>query len=122
MPESIFETAAEGNDGVVLAGTGLGHVSSDWLPAIRKAVGEGKAVVVTTQCLQGRVNLNVYETGRDLQKVGVISGEDMLPETALVKLMWVLGHTKDLAKVSELMITDLVGEMNDSIAIDQYPW
>lgn len=122
MPASIFERTAEENDGMVLAGTGLGHVSSEWLPAIRKAVDGGKAVVMTTQCLQGRVNLNVYETGRDLQKAGVISGEDMLPETALVKLMWVLGHTRDLAEVSRLMTTNLIGEINESITIDQYPW
>jgi len=53
-------------------------------------------VVMTSQCLGGRVNLNVYDTGRDLLSAGVIPGEDMLPETALVKLMWVLGRTERL--------------------------
>jgi glutamyl-tRNA(Gln) amidotransferase subunit D len=68
---------------------------------------------MTTQCLEGRVNLNVYDTGRDLLSVGVIPGEDMLPETALVKLMWVLGRTNESGKIRELMLTDLRGEISE---------
>jgi len=68
---------------------------------------------MTSQCLGGRVNLNVYDTGRDLLSAGVIPGEDMLPETALVKLMWVLGRTDDMEEVARLMASNLRGEISE---------
>jgi glutamyl-tRNA(Gln) amidotransferase subunit D len=73
---------------------------------------------MTSQCLYGRVNLNVYNTGRDLITAGVIPGEDMLPETAYVKLMWVLGQTSDGEEVRRLMTTDLRGEIRERREID----
>jgi glutamyl-tRNA(Gln) amidotransferase subunit D len=73
---------------------------------------------MTSQCLYGRVNLNVYNTGRDLITAGVISGEDMLPETAYVKLMWVLGQTSNDGEIRRLMITDLRGEITERREID----
>ncbi|MCX6663242.1 MAG: Glu-tRNA(Gln) amidotransferase subunit GatD, partial [Euryarchaeota archaeon] len=76
--------------GLVLAGTGLGHISVKLLPRITKLIKNGSIIIMTSQCLFGRVNMRVYSAGRDLIKAGVISGEDMLPETAYVKLMWVL--------------------------------
>src|SRR5581483_4727534 len=79
-------------DGVVLVGTGLGHVAERTFPAMEKLQREGKFVVMASQCLSGRVNMNVYSTGRDLQRLGVIPAEDMLPEVAYVKAMWVLAH------------------------------
>ena len=75
---------------------------------------------MTTQCLNGRVGLRVYDKGRDLLAAGVIPGEDMLPEVALVKLMWVLGHTKDPDEIRELMMTNLAGEINPTITMDEY--
>ncbi len=111
-PETLGRFA-EGLRGMVIAGTGLGHVSKDLVKALKKLVSEGKTIVMTTQCLEGRVNLNVYDTGRDLLSAGVIPGEDMLPETALVKLMWALGRTDDPEKVREIMITDLRGEISE---------
>ncbi len=104
---------AEGLRGLVIAGTGLGHVSKDLVKGLKILTSQGMTVVMTTQCLEGRVNLNVYDTGRDLLSAGVISGEDMLPETALVKLMWVLGRTDDKDKVRELMLTNLRGEFSE---------
>ena len=65
---------------------------------------------MTSQCLNGRVCDRVYDTGRDLLDAGIIEGEDMLPEVAFVKLMWVLGNEKDPKKIKELMKTDLRGE------------
>jgi len=106
--------------GLVIAGTGLGHVARDLAPVLGRAIRDGVAVVMTTQTLQGRVNMNVYDTGRDLIKAGVISGEDMLPETALVKLMWVLGHTRDLKEVARSMATNVVGELNPRIGLDAF--
>ena len=112
MRPAILARTLEEHRGVVIAGTGLGHIGGICLPPIREAIAKGTTVVMTTQCLEGTVDLEVYATGRDLLRAGVISGGDMIPETALVKLMWVLGQTKDLAEVKRLMQTDLVGELN----------
>ncbi|MDD1673162.1 MAG: asparaginase domain-containing protein, partial [Methanomicrobiales archaeon] len=101
----------EGYRGLVIAGTGLGHVASAWVPRIRELIDGGTAVVMTSQCLHGRVCDRVYDTGRDLLKIGVIEGEDMLPETALVKLAWVLGTRPDPEHVRTLMQTNLRGEI-----------
>jgi len=69
-------------------------------------------VAMTSQCLWGRVNMNVYDTGRDLLAMGVIPLEDMLPETALVKLMWVLGQTKDPEGAKRLLTTNIAYEIS----------
>jgi glutamyl-tRNA(Gln) amidotransferase subunit D len=102
----------EGYSGVVLAGTGLGHVSTALIPPLTKLIDGGTMVVMTSQCLQGRVCDRVYDTGRDLLAAGVIEGGDMLPEVALVKLMWVLANEKNAEKAAILMQTDLKGECN----------
>lgn len=100
-----------GYKGMVVEGTGLGHVSAEWIPRVASVVNQGIPVVITSQCLYGTVCDRVYDTGRDLLHAGVIEGEDMLPETALVKLMWVLGQTTDMKEVRALMHENLVGEI-----------
>jgi glutamyl-tRNA(Gln) amidotransferase subunit D len=104
--------AYEEYKGLVLAGTGLGHVSTSLLPSLQKLIKSGTVVVMTSQCMQGRVCDRVYDTGRDLLTAGVIEGGDMLPEVALVKMMWVLGNERDPEKVAALMQADLKGECN----------
>jgi glutamyl-tRNA(Gln) amidotransferase subunit D len=104
----IDETA----DGVVIEGTGLGHTHTDWIEAIEKHDG---VVVMTSQCLEGRVCDRVYDTGRDLLDAGVVEAEDTLPETAYVKLMWALENTD---KPRERMREDLAGELTRS----SRPW
>ncbi len=111
MSPDIFR-AYESYKGLVLAGTGLGHVSTLLIPAITKLIEAGTLVVMTSQCMHGRVCDRVYDTGRDLLNAGVIEGGDMLPEVALVKLMWVLGNVKDKTKADAMMQTDLKGELN----------
>ncbi len=111
MEENVIRAFA-GYRGLVLAGTGLGHTSTSLIPAIRDLVRDGTLVVMTSQCLNGRVCDRVYDTGRDLLKAGVVEGGDMLPETALTKLMWVLGNEKDGEKAGALMQQDLAGECN----------
>lgn len=115
-----FEAQTDDAHGIVIAGTGLGHVSDELVMPVRRAVHKGKPVVMTTQCLNGRVGLRVYDKGRDLLAAGVIPGEDMLPEVALVKLMWVLGRTTEPTEVRELMTTNLAGEINPAITLDEY--
>ena len=111
-----FMSIVEGKNGVVIAGTGLGHVNEKLIPCIEELTSRGIPVVMTTQCLWGRVNLNVYSTGRKLKKAGVISGEDMLPETALVKLMWALGHDDAIA----IMKKNIAGEMTERSVYNAY--
>ena len=110
MPPGILD-AFEGYAGLVIVGTGLGHVATDWIPKLRDRIEGGTTVVMTSQCLHGRVCDRVYNTGRDLLRAGVIEGEDMLPEVALVKLMWVLGNEPDPERAGVLMQTDLAGEI-----------
>lgn len=110
----VLERAAQGARGVVLEGTGLGHTASSWIPSVLKLTKQGVPVVMASQCLRGRVNDRVYDTGRDLLKAGVIEAEDMLPETAYVKLMWALGQTKDPEKVRSIIQTNVAGEITDT--------
>jgi glutamyl-tRNA(Gln) amidotransferase subunit D len=108
-------------DGVVLVGTGLGHVAGRTFPALERLQREGKYVFMASQCLNGRVNMNVYSTGRDLQRMGVIPAEDMLPEVAYVKAMWVLAHAKDREDAIRLFRTPLAGEMDVRTEVGVFP-
>jgi glutamyl-tRNA(Gln) amidotransferase subunit D len=103
----------KGYRGLVLEGTGLGHCPDDLIPSLQRAADEGIMVVMTSQCLYGRTNLNVYSTGRQLLKTGVIPAGDMLPETAYVKLVWAMGQTQDLDGVRKVMHSNLRGELGD---------
>jgi glutamyl-tRNA(Gln) amidotransferase subunit D len=73
---------------------------------------------MTTQCLFGGVNMNVYDKGRDLLNLGVIPGKDMLANTALVKLSWLLAnYPKD--EVKRLMGENLRGEINEKLGYNE---
>ena len=113
VPGDLFDPIIHrGFHGIVLEGTGLGHVPTSLFNQVKRATEAGMAVVMTSQCIHGRVNMNVYSTGRELLKLGVIPAEDMLPETALVKLMWVLGQTTDPKKIRELFLQNIAGEIS----------
>jgi glutamyl-tRNA(Gln) amidotransferase subunit D len=114
MDESALDLA-EGTAGLVLEGTGLGHVHSGWTDRIAELVEDGTTVVVTSQCIDGRVCDRVYDTGRDLLDAGVVEGEDMLPGTAKVKLMWSLANGDDPATT---VCTPIAGEITDR----SVPW
>lgn len=113
-PDVLSYYIDSGYRGLVIEGTGLGHVSTDWIPNIKRATESGIPVIMTSQCLNGRVCNRVYDTGRDILKAGAIEGEDMLPEVALVKLMWALGQSDDVEEVKEIMRTSIGHEMTDS--------
>jgi glutamyl-tRNA(Gln) amidotransferase subunit D len=98
--------------GIVLEGTGLGHVASDWIGSIKRATDAGIPVVVTSQCLRGRICDRVYDTGRYMLEAGAIEGGDMLPEVALVKLMWVLANHPE--ETASLIRKPLAGEISPS--------
>jgi glutamyl-tRNA(Gln) amidotransferase subunit D len=107
-----FDLIAQNVKGIVVAGTGLGHVSEGIVGSLKRAVDRGVHVYITTQCLYGAVNLNVYSTGRDMIAAGAVPLGDMLPETAYVKLMWAMGQTTDHAEVKKLMLTNIAGEFS----------
>jgi glutamyl-tRNA(Gln) amidotransferase subunit D len=102
-------------EGIVLEGTGLGHVHTDWIDVLEDLTAEGTHVVMTSQCLEGRVCDRVYDTGRDLLDAGVVEGADMLPGTAKVKLMWALANAES---VEETMREPLAGEIQQR----SVPW
>jgi len=102
----------KGIRGILLEGSGLGHVSKFCLPSVKNAVAKGVVVALASQCIWGRVNMNVYDTGRDLLSFGVIPTDDMFPETALVKLMWALGQTDKPKEAAALLKTNVAGELS----------
>ncbi len=118
--EIIEYIAQEGAKGIVLAGTGLGHIPSYCIPSVKRAVDSGIFIGVTTQTLFGRVNLNVYSNGRRLIKAGAVPLADMLPETAYVKLSWALANFSR-ERVTEVMLTNIVGEISLRHEEDVYP-
>jgi glutamyl-tRNA(Gln) amidotransferase subunit D len=118
-----------GYQGLIIEGTGLGHtpgqvpteeceVHKKIYPAIKKLIDSGCVVVMTTQCLFGGVNMNVYDKGRDLLNLGVIPMKDVLANTALVKLSWLLGNY-DKNEIKDLLIKDLRGEINSSLSYEE---
>ncbi len=112
-PEIIDWYVEKGYKALVLEGTGLGHVGSYCFKPIRRAVKNGVLVAMASQCIWGRVNMNVYDQGRDLQALGVIPLEDMLPETATVKLMWIFGQTSNMEEAEKLLKTNIAGELSE---------
>ena len=118
MDPSLFEEIVMKSKGIVISGSGLGHVSEKMIPLIKKACDSGSVVVITSQCLSGTTNLNIYSTGRDMLSAGAISVMDMLPEAAYVKLMWALANSKNAEEAKRLMMTPLAEEMGERRAVD----
>ena len=106
-----WENSVSNKNGVVIAGTGLGHINSELLDVIEKT-SKDIPVAMSSQCLSGSTNLNVYRNGRKLLERGVVETYDMSPETALVKMMWLSKHHHE--NVRTMMGENLVGEISDS--------
>jgi len=111
-----------GYKGLVIEGTGLGHTAitvkkyEDVVRTIKKLTESGCIVCMTSQCLFGRVHPTIYTNLRKLSEIGVIYCEDMLPETAFVKLAWLLGnYSKEKAR--EMMAKNLRGEITERTEI-----
>ncbi|MBF8295095.1 MAG: ansA 2 [Bacteroidetes bacterium] len=112
-PDIIDSLIDNGYKGIIIAGTGLGHVNKPLYPSLKRAQEKNIAVFMTVQTLWGYVQMYVYDTGRDMMELGVIPSANMLPEVAYVKLGWALGQTNDLAKVREIMLTPIAGEITE---------
>jgi glutamyl-tRNA(Gln) amidotransferase subunit D len=111
MNNDIIEIYIDkGYKGIVIAGTGLGHVSTEVYDSIERAIQEGITILMTVQTLHGFTGMNVYSTGRELINMGVIPGRNLLPETGYVKLGWALGQTSDPSEIKKLLLENIAGE------------
>ncbi len=122
-PDILDYYKEQGYKGIVIEASGLGHVASsesknNWIPKIKKLVKEGMLICAAAQTIYGRLSPKVYSAGRELEEAGVIFLEDMLSETALVKLGWVLGHRqwRTLEKVKEKMLENIANEFNELLS------
>jgi glutamyl-tRNA(Gln) amidotransferase subunit D len=112
-PDILDSLIDNGYRGIVIAGTGLGHVNKPLYPALKRAQEKGISVYMTVQTLWGYVQMYVYDTGRDMMELGVVPMANMLPEVAYVKLGWALGQTDDPQKVRQIMYTPIAGEITE---------
>lgn len=113
--------------GLVLEGYGSGNVPTEKrniVKMIQKATEKEIPVVITTQCTLGASWVYLYEAGVKALEAGAIAGHDILSETALVKLMWVLGQTTKIEKVKQMMKTNYAGEITPGLTKpkDQALW
>lgn len=119
QPDLIEAIMEKGYKGLVIAGTGLGHVNRALFPVLKKAI-KKMHIYMTVQTLWGYVHMNVYDTGRYLLDIGIVPCENMLPEVAYVKLAWALGQTEDREKVKKIMLTPIAGEITEREPYDGY--
>ncbi len=129
FPEEFEFFKKHGYKGLVIEGTGLGHtpghvpneickIHAKFFPALKELIGSGCVVVMASQCIFGRVKMHVYDKAMDLVDLGVIPGEDMLAETAFVKLAWLLGNYRR-EDVAKLIAQNLRGEITSRTAAEE---
>ncbi len=119
-PKILDYYMKEGYRGILIEATGLGHTSIEWIPKIKEATAKGILICFAPQTIYGKLDPYVYSNGRDLLNAGVIFLDDILPETAYVKLGWVLGHEKNPIKARALMLTNMANEFNPKISEDSF--
>ncbi len=119
-PDILKATVDMGYRGIVIGGTGLGHVNRPMYEALEYAQSKGVHVYMTVQTLWGYVQMYVYETGREMLDLGVVPGANMLPEAAFMKLSWVLGKTDDRDEVRDMMLSPVASEITDREPHDGY--
>ena len=112
-PKIIENIIELGYQAIIFEGTGLGHIGKTMYESVKKAHEKGLFLGMTSQCIDGRVRMTVYESGRDLMELGIISLEDIIPETALVKAMWALGNCKNVGEMKKIMLDNIAMEFAD---------
>ncbi len=116
-PNLITYAIMSGYKAIIVEGTGLGHISRECFPQIQNAVKSGVMIFMTSQCIWGRVQMTVYDTGRDLLDMGVIPLSNMMSETATVKAMWVLANNEETESVKKIMQENMANEISRVIPI-----
>ena len=112
-PKQIDALIDLGFKAIIFEGTGLGHVGKTMYDAVKKANQHGLFLGMTSQCIDGRVKMTVYESGRDLLEMGIIHLENMIPEVALVKTMWALGNSEDKDELKKLLLENIASEFSE---------
>ena len=112
-PKQIDALIDLGFKAIIFEGTGLGHVGKRMYYAVKKANQHGLFLGMTSQCIDGRVKMTVYESGRDLLEMGIIPLENMIPEVALVKTMWALGNSEDKDEFKKLLLENIASEFSE---------
>ncbi|MDC0450407.1 Glu-tRNA(Gln) amidotransferase subunit GatD [Nitrosopumilus sp.] len=109
-PDLLKNIIDSGCKAIIFEGTGLGHIGKNMYPVIKIANEKGIFMGMTSQCIDGRVRMTVYESGRDLLNLGIIPLENMIPEIALVKAMWITGNTEKYNEIKENMLNQIASE------------
>ena len=112
-PKQIDALIDLGFKAIIFEGTGLGHVGKTMYNAVKKANQHGLFLGMTSQCIDGRVRMTVYESGRDLLELGITPLENMIPEVALVKTMWALGNSEDNNGLKKLLLENIASEFSE---------
>ncbi len=112
-PKLIDYIIESGYQAIIFEGTGLGHIGKTMYDSVKSAKKKGLFLGMTSQCIDGRVSMTVYESGRDLLEMGIVPLNNMIPETALVKAMWALGNTKSVDEMKNLMLEKIASEFSD---------
>ncbi len=119
-PDVIDHLISHEYQGIVIEGTGLGHGPKVLQPSVKRATEAGIVVAMTSQCISGRVDMDVYRTGVELLELGVVACEDMLTETAFVKLSWLLANMKTTDRVRTALAESDVGEIEMRSEMAEY--
>ena len=112
-PRVLEQIIDSGIKGIIFEGTGLGHVGKVMYESVRKAKERGIFLGMTSQCIDGRVRMTVYESGRDLLNLGIVPLEDMIPEVALVKAMWASGNCENSEEMEKIMLKNIASELSN---------
>ena len=112
-PKQIDALINLGFKAIIFEGTGLGHVGKTMYDAVKKANEDGLFLGMTSQCIDGRVRMTVYESGRDLLELGITPLENMIPEVALVKTMWALGNSENSDDLKKLLLENIASEFSE---------
>ena len=110
-PDILESMIDKGYKGIIIAGTGLGHVNKPLYDPIQRAHEEGIHMYMSVQTLFGYTQMFVYDTGRDLLSRGVVQLGNMLPEVAYCKLGWALGHVQEAEPLNKLMVEPIAHEI-----------
>ncbi len=111
-PELLDQIIEMGYKGIIFEGTGLGHIGNTMYESVKKANEKGIFLGMTSQCIDGRIRMTVYESGRDLLNLGIIPLENMIPEVALVKAMWAIGNFQNGEEIKKIMLENIASELS----------